>query len=80
MTLWITQEQAADVKRLARSSCCNCVEGNCLLLSDSEESECVQLISEYGIYCKYFRRCVLPGSEELYKEIMQQNRKRRNFE
>lgn len=73
MILKITAKQSAKVKRLARRECCNCVDGNCLLLDDGEECKCVQLISRYGIYCNYFREAVLPAEKELYEEILQQN-------
>ena len=74
MILKLTAKQATKVRRLARRECCNCVDGNCLLLDDGEECKCVQLISRYGIYCNYFRKAVLPGEKELYEEILQQNR------
>ena len=32
MTWRITEAQISRVRELARSSCCNCVDGNCLLL------------------------------------------------
>ena len=71
--LIITGKQSAKVRKLARRTCCNCVDGNCLLLDDGEENKCVQLIARYGIYCKYFREAVLPAEKELYEEILQQN-------
>lgn len=73
MILKLTAKQSAKVRKLARSRCCNCVGGNCLLLDDGEECKCVQLISRYGIYCNYFRKAVLPAEKELYDEILQQN-------
>ena len=73
MILRITAKQSAKVRRLARRECCNCVDGNCLLLDDGEECRCVQLIFRYGIYCNYFRKAVLPAEKELYEEILQQN-------
>ena len=71
--LKITGRQSAKVRKLARSTCCNCVDGNCLLLDNGEENKCVQLLSRYGINCKYFREAVLPAEKELYEEILQQN-------
>ena len=68
-----TEKQSAKVRKLARRTCCNCVDGNCLLLDDGEENKCVQLIARYGIYCKHFREAVLPAEKELYEEILQQN-------
>lgn len=74
MILKITAKQSKKVRKLARRKCCNCVDGNCLLLDDGEEDcRCVQLISRYGIYCTYFRKVVLPAEKELYEEILQQN-------
>ena len=73
MILKLTAKQSAKVRRLARRECCNCVDGNCLLLDDGEGCKCVQLISRYGIYCNYFRKAVLPAEKEHYEEILQQN-------
>ena len=77
MVLKLNSKQSAKVRRLARRECCNCVDGNCLLLDNGEECKCVQLISRYGI-CKYFGKptiyrlygklqihdCQLQGSQE----------------
>lgn len=73
MTWRITEEQAAEVQRLARSDCCNCSDGNCLLLDNGEPQTCVQLICTQAIYCRYFRDAVLPADETLFREIMNQN-------
>ena len=73
MILKLTAKQSARVRKLARRTCCNCVDGNCLLLDDGEPCRCVQLISRYGIYCTYFLKAVLPVEKELYEEILQQN-------
>ena len=72
MILILNSKQSAKVRKLARRECCNCVDGNCLLLDNGEECKCVQLISRYGIYCNYFRKAVLPADKKLYKEILQQ--------
>ena len=37
--------QARKVHKLIREECCNCVDGNCILLDDS----CVQLIKQISI-------------------------------
>ena len=71
--LKLTRKQSAKVRKLARRECCNCVDGNCLLLDDGEPCRCVQANSLYGIYCKYFLAAVLPADKELYEEILQQN-------
>ena len=73
MILKLTAKQSAKVRKLARKECCNCVNGNCLLLDDGEPCRCVQLISRYGINCNYFLNAVLPAEKELYEEILQQN-------
>ena len=73
MVLKVTPKQRAKINALVRKSCCNCYKGNCLLLDDGEEAKCVQLISRYGIYCKYFMTAVLPTEKELYAEILRQN-------
>ena len=74
MILKLTAKQSAKVRKLARRECCNCVDGNCLLLDDGEPCRCVQFISRYGIYCNYFRKAVLPAEKKLYEEILQQNK------
>ena len=74
MILKLTAKQSAKVRRLARRECCNCVDGNCLLLDDGEPCRCVQLISRYGINCTYFLKAVLPAEKELNEEILQQNK------
>ena len=73
VVLKLTRKQSAKVRKLARRECCNCVDGNCLLLDDGVPSRCVQLISRYGINCNYFLKAVLPAEKELYEEILQQN-------
>ena len=42
--------QSRKVNKLIREECCNCADGNCILLDDA----CVQLISQQYIYCNYF--------------------------
>ena len=76
MTWKITPQQVVPVQRLARSDCCNCVDGNCLLLDDGEEQTCVHLICTHGIYCRFFREAVLPADEELYAAIVRQNKEK----
>ena len=73
MILKLTAKQSAKVRRRVRRECCNCVDGNCLLLDDGESCQCVQLISRYGINCNYFLKAVLPAEKILYEEILQQN-------
>lgn len=77
--LKINLVQARKCKRLARRECCNYDKGYCLFLDDGERCRCIQEISCYGIYCKYFKEAVLPIDKKLFKEIMQQNKNlRRN--
>lgn len=70
----LTPNQAVHVRRMVRRLCANCDEdGNCLLLEDGETQRCVQLISRYGLYCKYFLEAVLPADRELFAQIMEHN-------
>ena len=71
--LKITLRQARKINRLVRRECCNYDTGCCLLLDYGEKCRCVQVISRYGIYCKYFISSVLPIDKYLHKEILQQN-------
>lgn len=43
--LRITPKQARTIHRLARDQCCNCTDGNCILLDDGDSHSCVQMIS-----------------------------------
>ena len=54
MILKVTAGQAGRVRKLARGKCCNCVDGNCLLLDDGGENRCVQFISRYGVIAPTF--------------------------
>ena len=40
---------------------------------DGDSHPCVQMISYYGIYCKYFLHAVLPAERKLYEQIIEQN-------
>ena len=70
MTVKINSQQSRKINALIRRLCCNCVNGNCLLLDDGEEHSCVQLISKYGVYCNYFKNAVLPADKELFADVM----------
>lgn len=70
MAIKINSQQSRKINALIRQLCCNCVNGNCLLLDNGEEHNCVQLISKYGVYCNYLLSSVLPADKELYAEIM----------
>ena len=65
MVLKITEEQSDRVNRIVRHSCCNCIDDNCLLLD----------YGEYGIYCNYLLKCVLPAFPKLYGDILAYNEK-----
>jgi hypothetical protein len=64
--------QAKKVHKLIRGECCNCVDGNCILLDDV----CMQLISQRKIYCNYFLRAVLPLDKNLSEELRSKDSKR----
>ena len=66
----ITTKQSKQINALIKRLCCNCEDGNCLLLDDGDEHSCVQLISKSGIFCNYFKKGVLPADNQLYTEIM----------
>lgn len=70
MATTITTKQSKRINALIKKLCCNCDNGNCLLLDDGEEHSCVQLISKSGIFCNYFKNAVLPADKQLYTEIM----------
>ena len=61
--------QFRKVSRLVRRECCNCMDGNCLLLDDGETHTCVQLISKYHIFCNHFKNAV----QELYRMLICDN-------
>ncbi|MBE6984133.1 MAG: hypothetical protein E7434_00700 [Ruminococcaceae bacterium] len=70
----LTSGQTVRVRRMVRKLCANCDEDrNCLLLENGETQRCVQLISRYGVYCKYFLEAVLPVDRELFAQIMEHN-------
>ena len=64
----LTPPQSRKVNALVRRTCCNCDNGNCILLDDGDECVCPQLIS-YSLPCKWFRIAVLPADKELYAEL-----------
>ena len=64
--------QARKVCKLIKDECCNCIDGNCVLLDDA----CVQLISQNYIYCNYFLRAVLPLDSSLHVELCMRDAKR----
>ena len=64
----LTPQQSRKVNALIKKMCCNCFDGNCILLDDGDECVCPQLIS-YSLLCKWFRNAVLPADKELYAEL-----------
>ena len=73
MLIEIKAGQFRKVSRLVRRECCNCMDGNCLLLDDGETHTCVQLISKYHIFCNHFKDAVLPLDKELYRVLICDN-------
>ncbi len=72
----LTPPQSRKVNTLVKRECCNCIDGNCILLDDGEECVCPQLIS-YSLLCKWFRMAVLPADTLLYAELMNTEDKKR---
>ena len=66
----MTPAQRKRANALIRKACCNCDDGNCLLLDNGETCVCPQSIS-YSVCCKWFRWAVLPGDPALEAEIFQ---------
>lgn len=73
----INQSQSKRINSLIKKLCCNCYEGNCLLLDDGEPCRCVQLIKRTTICCNYFLDAVLPVDKKLYEEIMVDTKSKR---
>lgn len=65
----MTKSQLAKVKALIRCRCCNCVDGNCILLDNGEPCPCPQMLT-CSLICKWFRRAVLPDSPALQNGIV----------
>ena len=58
------------VVSLIKAQCCNCYDGNWLLLDNGETHICPQLITPSHIVCRYFLESVLPGNKALMKRII----------
>ena len=65
----MTKPQLNKANALIRRRCCNCVDGNCILLDDGETCPCPQMLT-YSLICKWFRSAVLPDSRALQNEIV----------
>lgn len=68
----MSDRQKKQVVQLIRRECCNCYEGNCLLLDDGELEPCPQMLTN-SLLCRWFRREVLPIDKALEAEIMGQD-------
>lgn len=64
------------VNKLVRRLCSCHDRGNCILLDNGDPHRCVQIISNSGIYCNYFKRAVLPADKNLYQEIKAYNKEK----
>lgn len=67
--------QLGRIKILVRRLCSCFDRGNCILLDDGKPHKCVQLVSNSGVYCNYFKKAVLPTDKELYRQIRNYNKK-----
>ena len=65
----LTLKQFAEIKTMIKSRCCNCYQGNCLLLDDGDTHTCPQLITPSHIICRYFLDAVLPADKTLLKDL-----------
>ena len=66
-TINLTLKQFAEIKTMIKIRCCNCYQGNCLLLDDGDSHTCPQLITPSHIICRYFLDCVLPSDKAIMK-------------
>ena len=64
----LSPRQSRKVNTLVKKECCNCENGNCILLDDGDTCVCPQLIS-YSLLCKWFRIAVLPLDKLLFAEL-----------
>ena len=64
----LTPQQSRRVNSLIKKTCCNCIDGNCILLDDGEPCVCPQMIS-YSLLCKWFYNAVLPADKLLYADV-----------
>ena len=74
----LSSRQSRKVNTLVKKECCNCENGNCILLDDGDTCVCPQLIS-YSLLCKWFRIAVLPLDKLLYAELYQTEDRSRNI-
>ncbi len=64
----MTPAQRKQANALIRRECCNCEDGNCIVLDDGDTCTCPQTIS-FSVCCKWFRWAVLPLAGTLEAEI-----------
>ena len=64
----MTPAQRKQANALIRRECCNCEDGNCIVLDDGDTCTCPQMIS-FSVCCKWFRWAVLPLDGTLEAEI-----------
>lgn len=64
----MTPAQRKQASTLIRQECCNCYDGNCLVLDDGDTCICPQTIS-FSVCCKHFRFAVLPLDRTLEAEV-----------
>ena len=64
----LSPRQSRKVNTLVKKECCNCENGNCILLDDGDTCVCPQLIS-YSLLCKWFRIAVLPLDKLRYAKV-----------
>ena len=74
----LSPRQSRKVNTLVKKECCNCENGNCILLDDGDTCVCPQLIS-YSLLCKWFRIAVLPLDKLLYAELYQTEDRKSDF-
>ena len=64
----MTPVQRKQANALIRRECCNCEDGNCIVLDDGDTCTCPQMVS-FSVCCKWFRWAVLPLDGTLEAEI-----------
>ena len=64
----MTPAQRKQANALIRRECCNCEDGNCIVLDYGDTCTCPQMVS-FSVRCKWFRWAVLPLAGTLEAEI-----------
>ncbi len=68
----MTPAQHKRANALIHKLCCNCVDGQCIML----DCECPQRIS-YSVCCKWFRNAILPQDKSLFAEVIEPDKKKK---